>query len=94
MRSPLPPLLCVLAGLSLALPLQAEPGRGGKLHQAHCVKCHDSGVYTRSDRFVDDRAALGRQVRRCAQSQGLAWFDDELEDVIDYLDQRYYKFAP
>jgi hypothetical protein len=47
-------------------------------------------VYTRDTRNVRDLAGLGRQVRYCKDTIGLSWFDDEVDDVIEYLNQTYY----
>jgi hypothetical protein len=34
----------------------------------------------------------GTQVRFCKDNLGLAWFDDEVNDVIGYLNKEYYRF--
>ncbi|NEV60921.1 c-type cytochrome [Thiorhodococcus minor] len=64
------------------------------LYQEHCVKCHGSEVYTRDDRKVTSYDGLVRQVQRCELSLQLTWFDDEIKDVADYLDSRFYHFQP
>ena len=56
------------------------------------MKCHDSGVYTREDRFVANKDALKTQVKRCNVNLGAQWFDDDVDDVTDYLNTTYYKF--
>jgi hypothetical protein len=70
----------------------ADPQRGQKLHDEHCQKCHDTSVYTRKDRFITDRAALTKQVNRCKLNVGAQWFDEDVADVVDYLNSNYYKF--
>jgi len=70
----------------------ADAERGQQLHDEHCMKCHDSGVYTRENRRVADQAALVKQVKRCELNLGLRWFDSDINDVVQYLDQSYYKF--
>ena len=70
----------------------ADAERGQQLHDEHCMKCHDTGVYTREDRRVADRDALVKQVKRCELNLGLSWFDTDINDVVQYLDQSYYKF--
>ena len=70
----------------------ADAEHGQKLHDQQCMKCHDSGVYTREDRRVADRDALVKQVKRCELNLGLSWFDTDINDVVQYLDQSYYKF--
>lgn len=79
--------------ITSAIPAFAADSDGHALHDANCTKCHDSGVYTREDRFVTDRQSLDTQVRRCDANLGLKWFDDDVEAVVDYLDQSYYKFG-
>jgi hypothetical protein len=39
-----------------------------------------------------DLAQLGRQVRFCQNAVGATWFDDEVDDVIEYLNTSYYHF--
>ena len=70
----------------------ADAEHGQKLHDEQCMKCHDSGVYTREDRRVADRDALVKQVKRCELNLGLQWFDTDVNDVVQYLNQSYYKF--
>ncbi len=70
----------------------ADIEQGKSMHDESCTACHDSSVYTREDRRVKDLAGLSTQVRRCQQSQGLTWFDEDVENVVQYLNVNYYKF--
>jgi CxxC motif-containing protein (DUF1111 family) len=79
--------LALLAGQTVA-----DVEHGKKLHDASCVKCHDSGVYTREDRFVANKDALKTQVQRCNVNLGTQWFDEDVSDVTDFLNATYYKF--
>jgi mono/diheme cytochrome c family protein len=99
MRLPLP--LLALASLAAGMPAHADIKRGADLHQNNCVACHaqmvggdGSLLYTRPDRRIQSRPALERQVRRCKENLGLTWFDEEVADVVEFLDARYYKLAP
>lgn len=65
---------------------------GQSLHDANCQKCHDSSVYTSPDRKITSLDGLRKQVKRCELSQDLTWFDDQAEDVVQYLNSSYYKF--
>ena len=87
-------LYCVVAVLVLYLgPLRAaDIDNGDDLHFSNCTGCHDALVYTRDDRRVRSLAQLGTQVRFCKDTLGLTWFDDEVEDVIEYLNKTYYHF--
>ena len=65
---------------------------GDDLHFTNCTGCHNESVYTRENRRVTSLPRLGTQVRFCKDSLGLTWFDDEVEDVIGYLNKTYYHF--
>ena len=70
----------------------ADAARGKELHDEQCMKCHGTEVYTRSDHFIKDREALAKQVQRCQLSAGAQWFDDDVNDVVEYLNTTFYKF--
>ena len=84
----------ILIGIMVATSpaVVADAVRGKTLHDEQCMKCHGTEVYTRSDRFIKDRAALAKQVQRCQLSAGAQWFDDDVNDVVDYLNTTFYKF--
>lgn len=84
--------LLVFAATFPAAAIAVDTSNGGDLHMEECTRCHDSSVYTRADRKVPDLPRLGTQVRFCKDNLGVAWFDDEVEDVIGYLNQAYYHF--
>ena len=65
---------------------------GDDLHFENCTGCHDSTAYTRDNRVVRSLPRLGAQVRFCRDNLGLTWFDDEVDDVIGYLNKEYYHF--
>ncbi|WP_455234804.1 c-type cytochrome [Thiogranum longum] len=83
-------LIVVLLGTSPAV--FADVANGKKLHEQQCTKCHDSSVYTRKDRFVNDADALTHQVERCHMNVGAEWSKKDISDVVEYLNQAYYKF--
>ncbi|MCV6638903.1 hypothetical protein [Candidatus Albibeggiatoa sp. nov. NOAA] len=76
---------------------------GQQLHDKACLSCHDSmtngkpeQIYTREDRVdssIEDLAGLKSRVRACAINTGAQWFDDEVAQVVDYLNNTYYKFG-
>lgn len=92
-------LFAVLALSLISTPSLADVAHGRELHQQHCVGCHinmtggdGSLLYTRSDRRVHNLTGLEAQVRRCEANLELKWFDEDIEDVVEYLNQAYYKF--
>ena len=85
-------LLAGVIGSGSAIAQATDLKAGQSLHDANCQKCHDSSVYTRADRKVTSLDGLRKQVKRCELSQDLTWFDDQTEDVVQYLNSSYYKF--
>lgn len=81
-----------LAALCLDSLQAADIDNGDDLHFSNCTGCHDESVYTRDNRNVTSLERLGTQVRFCKDTLGLSWFDDEVEDVIEYLNKTYYHF--
>lgn len=65
---------------------------GKALHDANCISCHDSGVYTRADRKITSLEALAGQVRRCDANLGTQLFDEDMDKITAYLNETYYKF--
>lgn len=89
--------LCLL-GITLAagtpLAMAANPAHGEELQQQNCTSCHGDSVYTRKDRKVTSLSGLRKQVQRCELTLGLQWFDDDVDDVVSYLNQEYYQYKP
>lgn len=76
----------------------ANPAHGKDLHDANCQSCHASlmggdpdKIYTRSDRRVTTLSGLKNQVTRCKTTVGVAWPDDQVQDVVEYLNTHFYK---
>jgi hypothetical protein len=91
------PILLATAAAALLLlsgsPLHAaDVARGKALHEANCVQCHDTGVYTRRDRRIQSLEALNAQVQRCDAAIGLRLFPEELDALVQFLNETYYKF--
>jgi len=77
----------------------ADAAHGKELHNSSCQSCHASltggdaaQIYTRPERRVTSSDALKKQVNRCKSSVGVAWFDDDVDDVVEYLNTTFYKF--
>lgn len=84
----------LLAGILIAPAVTASDGSmGQKLHTENCMKCHDTSVYTRENRIVHSYRELKERIRQCELSNDLAWFDEEVEAVANYLNENFYHFA-
>ena len=83
---------CGLAAATLSAQPSAAAETAQPLYQEHCTRCHGSEVYTRADRKVTSYDALVGQVQRCELALELTWFDDQIAQVADYLNQQFYHF--
>ncbi|MBD3610656.1 MAG: cytochrome c [Gammaproteobacteria bacterium] len=77
----------------------ADIKRGKKLHDQNCLNCHSelmdglpNKIYIRNDRRIESYAALLRQVGRCKDNLGIAWPEDQVLDVVEYLNTKFYQF--
>jgi mono/diheme cytochrome c family protein len=79
-----------------ALPGQAAlPGdsaEGKTLHEANCVKCHSTSVYTRRDRHIKSLDALKEQLGACEHAAQITLTDDQQKSIVKYLNEQFYKF--
>jgi len=65
--------------------------RGQMLYENHCQECHTSVVHIRERHRVRSMDDLEHWVKRWAGTLKLPWNVDDIHDVVDYLNQRYYK---
>jgi hypothetical protein len=79
-----------LASISLSTPLFAEGARD--LLNKNCTRCHGDDVYSRADHKMKDLPQLRKQVNYCKGPGNAAWFDDETEEVVQFLNSNFYKF--
>ncbi len=91
------PLVIIPLFLTLAanntLAAETDLAQGKQLLDDHCFECHGTDYYTRNERRVESRKKLSAQVRFCEQSQNLTWFDEDVENVAEYLNQNFYHFG-
>jgi len=69
------------------------------LHDANCRSCHITimngdadAIYVREHRRVNNYQALQDQVNRCETNIGIDWPQQQIDGVITYLNQQFYKF--
>lgn len=80
------------AGASADTQLKVNETRGELLYSTHCAACHTSEIHWREKRLATDLDSLKFQVRRWQASIGLVWTEDEIIDVVGYLNAAYYGF--
>lgn len=87
--------VAAMAGLLFVGAVSAadEPfDRGQALYENHCQACHEDWAHTRDEaRAIGSRDALRARVSGWSVHSGLNWSAEEIDDVTDYLNRRFYK---
>jgi mono/diheme cytochrome c family protein len=89
-------ILCVSVVLLLmpsahaALPGDSADGK--RLHDANCMTCHDTGIYTRKDHVVRSLDALKQQLGGCSHMAKKHFSASETDNIIKYLNDQFYHF--
>ncbi len=79
-------------GVALAVPAAADETRGSALYENHCGECHSARVHDRAQRLPGNLAELKAQVVRWETELNLRWSDEDIADVVDFLNATKYKF--
>ena len=66
MKSILCVSLLILLTPSAYAALPGDSADGKRLHDANCMECHDTGIYTRKERLVRSLDALKKQLGSCS----------------------------
>lgn len=84
----------VFTGLVLTCsPALAETfDRGQALYENHCQTCHEEQVHMRYTRRATSLEELHKWVATWSFHAALDWSEEEIGDVVDYLDRRFYHF--
>ena len=64
--------------------------RGELLYSNHCRGCHESNVHIREMQKAKTIDAIRSEVSRWALELQLKWTLRDIEDVVEFLNQRYY----
>ena len=79
--------------LSVSYLFSSDVQNGKDLYyEAKCQKCHTSQDYTSEKRKVHDFSKLQWRVKRCDFTMDAGWFEEDIEDVVHYLNESFYKF--
>jgi cytochrome c553 len=81
-----------LCGLLLAPAAFAATDSGKTLQKSKCQSCHDDSIYTRNPRIVNSYPELQARVEFCDTQAQTHWNKKQLDSVINYLNNTFYKF--
>ncbi|MGC1180584.1 MAG: hypothetical protein ACLQF1_20075 [Methyloceanibacter sp.] len=85
-------LLILLMPSSAYAELPGDSADGKRLHDANCMGCHDTGIYTRKDRLVRSLDALKKQLGGCSHMVKKEFSAIETQNIIKYLNDQFYQF--
>ena len=87
-------LLCALFIFQVApfQTSQASENPGKTLVDNTCQQCHDNGMYTRSNSILRSYPELQARVEFCENASKARWNETQVDLVVDYLNDTYYKF--
>ncbi|MCH9742491.1 MAG: cytochrome c [Proteobacteria bacterium] len=85
----------LLIGASLIgfmTPVFANTDHAKTLLQNNCIGCHQADIYKRTNRKVTSLTGLSTAVENCNTQLATGWFPEDVDAVVQYLNQTYYKF--
>lgn len=85
-------LLILLMPSSAYAELPGDSADGKRLHDANCMGCHDTGIYTRKDQLVRSLDALKKQLGGCSHMAKKEFSAIETQNIIKYLNDQFYQF--
>jgi hypothetical protein len=92
MKSILCVLLILLMPTSAYAELPGDSADGKRLHDANCMGCHDTGIYTRKDRLVQSLDALKKRLGDCSHMAKKEFSAIETQNIMKYLNDHFYQF--
>ena len=85
-------LLILLMSSAYAAALPGDTTEGKRLHDANCMGCHNTGIYTRKDRLVQSLDALEKQLVGCTHMAKADLSKSEMQELLKYLNDQFYHF--
>ena len=72
-------------------PLSAQEfNRGEALYNNHCKECHETLAHTRPGSRISSKGEIHSWVASWSVHSRLNWSSEEVEDVADYLNRKFY----
>jgi mono/diheme cytochrome c family protein len=85
-------LWVLLMPSAYAATLPGDSAEGKRLHDANCLGCHNTGIYTRDDRIVKSLDALKKRLGDCSHMANKEFSANETQNLIKYLNDQFYQF--
>ena len=85
--------ITLITSLLLFTTLYADIDEGKELFdEANCMNCHIKNHFKAKEEKVNNYSKLHKTVGMCAYNSKVTWFDEELDDVVNYLNRDFYHF--
>lgn len=85
--------ICVGISLGFCHAAQAaDAARGQSLYEVRCTACHKAVLHTRASAKVRNYEQLQAEVKHWEAAGKERWSAEELADVVQYLNDRFYRF--
>ena len=85
-------LILLIPSIAYAAALPGDSADGKRLHDANCMGCHDTSVYTRKDRLIQSLDALKERLGDCSHMAKKEFSASETQNIIKYLNDQFYHF--
>ena len=92
-------IFSTLITLSFCYPVYATSADAPSQYKQHCTSCHErmtggdgTLLYQRKDRTVKNYTDLIKRVHFCQRSIGLDWDQAQGAEVVNYLNESFYRF--
>jgi hypothetical protein len=85
-------LILLMPSVACAAALPGDSGAGKRLHDANCMGCHDTSVYTRKDRLVGSLDELQKRLADCSHMAERDFSAIETQNIVKYLNDQFYQF--
>lgn len=86
----------LIAALSCAFSVgsaaQTPTSRGQALYEQHCAACHSAGLHKRTPPAAKNYQDIRKWVTHWKRAGGPGWELEDIEAVVEYLNQRFYKY--
>ena len=85
-------LLILLMPSASAAELQGDRAEGTRLHDANCLGCHDTSIYTRKNRLIQSLEGLKKRLGDCSHMANKEFSASETQNIIKYVNDQFYQF--
>jgi len=86
-------IISIISTLVLTSSIYANVQDGKDLFMdAKCLSCHESSSFKHREEKVNNFSKLTKKVRMCEYNTATGWFDEEIDDVAQYLNHTYYHY--